>query len=335
MIQLGMSYWRQGRTRESAKLNEEILAISRAKFGADARQTLNSMNAIAMCLYEQEKYEAAMHMHRDVLAIKKAKYGPHHRSTLTTMINLANVYYALVLYDDALDLRRETFELFRANYGPDDAGTLTAMHNLADSLRALGHDADALRLNAEARSRQTAVLGVDHPETLISLWGEAHDLIRLRQGARAVPLLDECLQRAVGKHVHWNFREVADLRLRYFQKAKDVEQCRKTAELWEKLQRTDGDSLYQAAVCRAVTAALLNEASIPGADRSRLAKDEADRAMVWLEQAVAAGYGYADQMETADDLAALRNCGGLPSADGDAGVEGEVAKAFTSPDLAK
>ena len=136
-----------------------------------------------------------------------------------------------------------------------------AMHNLGDNLRALGRYADALRVDEETRSRRTIVLGVDHPDTLMSLWSVAQDLIRLDRGAEAVPLLDECLQRAVGKHVHRYFNEVADFRLRYFQKAKNAEECRTTAELWEKQQRTDAKSLYQAAVCRAVTAAVLKEAN--------------------------------------------------------------------------
>ena len=152
------------------------------------------------------------------------------------------------------------------------------------------------------------MLGVDHPDTLTSLWGVAQDLIRLHRGAEAVPLLDECLQRAVGKHVHRNFKEVADSSTSATsRRAKDAEQCRTTAELWEKQQRTDAESLYQAAVCRAVTAAVLNEASAPGADRDRLVKDEADRAMVWLNKAVAAGYKDVEWMKMDNDLAALRD----------------------------
>jgi len=307
IIQLGISYWMQGRTRECVRLNEQILPICKAKFGPDARQTLNSMNYLAIGLYELEKYEEAMHIHQEVLAIKKSHYDHDYRSTLTTMINLANVYFALVRYDDALTLRIETVELSKAKYGPDDPLTLKAMYNLAGSLRALGRYTDALRLDEETRSRRTTVLGVDHPDTLASLWSVAEELIWLRRGAEAVPLLDECLQRAVGKHVHWDFKAIADLRLRYFQKAKNAEQCRTTAELWEKQQRTDAGSLYKAAVCRAVTAVVLSEASAPGADKTRLAKDEADRAMVWLNKAVAAGYNEVAEIKIDNDLAPLRN----------------------------
>ena len=81
------------------------------------------------------------------------------------------------------------------------------------------------------------------------------------------------------------------LRLRHFEKTKDAAGCRATAEMWEKLKRTDAGSLYNAACWRAVTAAVIeHDPKTPGADASRLAREEADRAMAWLKQAVAAGY---------------------------------------------
>ncbi len=135
----------------------------------------------------------------------------------------------------------------------------------------------------------------------------AQDLIKLDRGAEAMPILDECLQRAVGKRVHQNFPEVADYRLRHFEKAKDAEGCRTTAELWEKQERTDAESLYQAAICRAVTAAVLKQVNAPGTRAAGLAKDEADRAMTWLKKAVAAGYSDVAEMKTGKDLDTLRD----------------------------
>src|SRR5262249_52423573 len=82
--------------------------------------------------------------------------------------------------------------------------------------------------------------------------------------------------------------------------------CRQTAEMWENLKRTDADSLYHAARMRAVTAAVFR-----AADKSptggKQADAEADRAIVWLKQAVAAGYKNAAHMNQDKDLAALRD----------------------------
>ncbi len=307
IITLGDSYRMHGRTQESVALLEAVLPICKAKFGPSARQTLECMNNLAMVLYESERYEEAIELYRQSLAISEVEYGPDDRGTLTIMNNLANLYYVIVRYDEALELRDETVKRCLARYGRDDVSTLTATHNLAGSYRGLGRYADALRLDEETRARRTNVLGADHPDTLLSLWGMAHDLIGLHRGADAMPLLDECLERAVGKRVNPFFASVAAYRLHYFEKAGNAEQCRNTAVLWEKQERTDGISLYQAAKCRAVTAAVLTKSSPGSAAALRLAKDEADRAMAWLNKAVAAGYHNVLELSTNKDLDILRD----------------------------
>jgi hypothetical protein len=121
-----------------------------------------------------------------------------------------------------------------------------------------------------------------------------------------VPVIDDCVHRAAGKDVDPRLLPaVADLRLRHFEKVKDPAGCRQTAEMWEKLNRTDFDSLYNAACYRAVTAAVIRSAR--GADVAGLAREEDDRAMAWLNQAVVAGYDDAHHMEQDEDLDALRD----------------------------
>jgi serine/threonine protein kinase len=95
------------------------------------------------------------------------------------------------------------------------------------------------------------------------------------------------------------------LRLRHFEKTKDAAGCRATAKMWEKLNRADAESLYTAARLRATTAAVLK--STPGADATQLAEEQADRAMAWLKEAVAAGYKDAAHMGADPLLDALRD----------------------------
>jgi eukaryotic-like serine/threonine-protein kinase len=96
--------------------------------------------------------------------------------------------------------------------------------------------------------------------------------------------------------------------LRRFEKTGDAAGCRERAEAWEGLNRTDAVSLYNAACYRAVTATVLKQdPKTPGADATRLAKEEADRAMVWLKQAIAAGYKDVAHMAKDRDLDALRD----------------------------
>jgi hypothetical protein len=79
---------------------------------------------------------------------------------------------------------------------------------------------------------------------------------------------------------------------------------RQAAEMWEKLHRTDPAGLYTAAVFRAVSAAALRAAD-KSATAARDADREADRAMAWLRQYVAAGSSKVSQIKEDTDLDAL------------------------------
>src|SRR5207248_9366403 len=112
----------------------------------------------------------------------------------------------------------------------------------------------ALKLREETLARMQAKLGPDHIDTLGSMGSLAECLVRLGRGAEAVPIIDDCLKRAAGKSVPPRLiLAVVDLRLRHYEKANDAAGCRQTAEMWEKLKRTDAGSLYDAARRRAVT----------------------------------------------------------------------------------
>ena len=130
----------------------------------------------------------------------------------------------------------------------------------------------------------------------------ADSLIKLDRGTEAVTVIDDCLRRSAGEIVHPKLiPDIMDWRLRHFEKTSDAVGCRTTAEMWENLRRADAASLYQAAVCRAVTAMVL------GTTAPSAAAPEADRAMAWLKQAVAAGYKGRTRPEADPDLAVLRD----------------------------
>jgi hypothetical protein len=222
--------------------------------------------------------------------------------------NLAVSYDSLGRHADALALREGTLMLQKAKLGPDHPNTLTSMHNLAHSYVALGRYADALTLCDETLALRKTKLGPDHPDTLLSMGAVAECLVKLDRGTEAVPVIDDCIRRATGRDVHPELLpDVMDLRLRHFAKARDAAGCRQTAMMWESLKRTDAASLYQAARLRAVTAAVLRGTDSPSGPQAREAGAEADRAMAWLTQAVAAGYKNVAHMKQDNDLDALRD----------------------------
>jgi hypothetical protein len=180
------------------------------------------------------------------------------------------------------------------------------MYDLAISYTSLGRHAEALKLREETLAGRKTKLGRDHSDTLWSMYGMAESLVKLERGAEALPIIDGCVHRAAGKVIDPDLvPSVMDLRLRYFQNTKDPVGCRQTAEMWEKLNRTDAGSLYDAACMRAITAAVLRAAD-PSPAGAKHADAEAEQAMVWLKKAVAAGFKDTAHMQKDNDLDALR-----------------------------
>ncbi len=167
-----------------------------------------------------------------------------------------------------------------------------------------------MKLREQTLALRKAKLGPDHPDTLLSMSNLAESLVALDRPSEAVAIIDDCLRRAEGKAVDPRLVPfVLDLRLRAFAKQKDASGCRQTAELWEKLDRNDVDSLYEAACNRAVTAGVLR-ADDRTPDAGQQADAEANIAMSWLAKAVAAGYDtpqHLADMTRDHDLDALRD----------------------------
>jgi serine/threonine protein kinase len=307
MQNLANSYGYLGRYADAFKLCQEALALRKSKLGPDHPDTLRSMWGLANSYEELGQHGDALKLRQETLTLQKSKLGPDHPDTLNSMNNLANSYHALGRHADALKVYCETLGLRKAKLGPDHPDTLTSIYNLAKVYFDLGRNADAVKLFKETLGLREAKLGPDHPDTLLSMWAVAESLGKLGRGAEAVPLIDECVQRAAGRVVHPGLLPaVTELRLRHFEKTKDAAGCRQTVEMWEKLNRTDAGSLYDAACMRAVTAAVLR-ATDKSTAGTKQAATEADRAMAWLKQALAAGYKGIAHMAKDKDLDALRD----------------------------
>ena len=305
MHNLAASYAALNRPAEALKLREEVLAIQKRVLPKDHPDTLNSMHNLANSYAVLKRYAEALKLFEEVLEIQKRVLPKDHPNTLNSMTNLANIYVALNRPAEALKLREDVLEIQKRVLPKDHPETLRSMHNLAVSYAALNRHAEALKLREDALAIRKRVLPKDHPDTLNTMWGLAVSLIQLNRGAEAIPLIDECVAKAAGQAVDPRMiPEVIDLRMGHFRKVDDPAGCRATAEMWEKLNRTDTDSLYNAACFRAITAGV--QAKAPGADAARLAIEDADRAMAWLTKAIAAGYKDAAHMKRDTDLDSLR-----------------------------
>jgi tetratricopeptide (TPR) repeat protein len=187
----------------------------------------------------------------------------------------------------------------------DNLDTLWSMSNLADTYADLKQYAEGLKLFEQALEIQKKKIGANHPDALWTTGGVARCLVMLDRGAEAVPIIDDCARRAAGKVVDPRlFPRLLTHRLRHFEKSKDAVGCQQTAVMWEKLNRTDADSLYMAACYRAVTSTVAGQT--PGTDATQLVDAEANRAMDWLRKAITAGYRDISHLLADDDLVPLR-----------------------------
>jgi tetratricopeptide (TPR) repeat protein len=226
MYGLAVSYDQAGRRDEALKLREEVLALRRAKLGPDHPDTIRSMADLANSYARAGRRDEALKLGEEALARRKAKLGPDHPDTLRTMAALANSYDEAGLRDEALRLREEVLSLRKAKLGPDHPGTLQSMINLAISYAAAGQNERALAISEELLASQKAKLGRDHPAMLMARLSIVSSKVKLGRAA-------------------------------------DAADCRQAAEAFEKLNRTDANSLYNAACFRAVLAAAVRGAPRP------------------------------------------------------------------------
>jgi tetratricopeptide (TPR) repeat protein len=134
-----------------------------------------------------------------------------------------------------------------------------------------------------------------------SHWGRATALDALGRRAQATRDWERAWELDDGTHR-------ATFRMRIFRNKKDAAGCLAAAAEYESGKRTDAVALYDAACNRAVCAAVIPEdPKTPAADAAHLAGAQADLAMAWLRQAVAAGYKDAGELKQDKDLDALRD----------------------------
>ena len=161
--------------------------------GADAPDTLESMNLLAMCYHFAGSIAEALPLYEETLKLYKAKLGPDHPDTLTSMNNLASCYSDAGKLDMAMPLYEETLKLRIAKFGPDHPVTLGSMNGLAEGYRKTGKIEQALPLYEQLFEGRKATLGPDHPSTLTSMNNLATGYKEAGQLDKALPLYEKTL----------------------------------------------------------------------------------------------------------------------------------------------
>jgi tetratricopeptide (TPR) repeat protein len=177
------------------KLLEQALATRRRVFGAEHRDTLESVSQMGRLLLEQGKPGEALPYIREALETGRRVLGGDDPFTLGVVGAMGSFLTDTGKAAEALPYRREALDGWRRTRGEDDPDTLTALHNMANLLRNLGELGEANRSYRDVLAKRRRVLGEDHPSTTGTLNDLGVNLIGQGQDVEAVDCFREVLEK--------------------------------------------------------------------------------------------------------------------------------------------
>jgi tetratricopeptide (TPR) repeat protein/transcriptional regulator with XRE-family HTH domain len=148
---------------------ERALAIREQVLGPGHPQTAESLNNLALLLWDQGELAVAKPLFERALAIRERVLGPNHPDTAQGLNNLAlllraqgELAVARRLFERGLSIREQVL-------GPGHPLTANILNNLAHLLWAQGEVASARLLFERALAIWERLLGPDHPSTALCL----------------------------------------------------------------------------------------------------------------------------------------------------------------------
>lgn len=302
---LAYTYAQLGQEKDALRLDKEVYERRLATLGPNHSDTIFSMGNLASDYFALRQDAEALKLYEGAYERRLALNGPDHAETIVAMNNLANVLGEVGRHDEALKMLTEVAERMRANSGPDHVDTLMAMSNLARSYSALKRWPESLGLHRKVLALRRKKLALDHPETLVSMYNVGTVLSSMGRGDEAMTEFEEILRLAEGRSVNrLLIPAILERQIRHFASLSDVAACRSRAERWEK--HLDGSAEYLSIAAHLWSMTSGAQAKASAGDAASLARADADRAMAWLNKAVAAGFDDASELEQNEDYAALR-----------------------------
>ena len=166
---LGETYRKLGLQDQAARHAGRALEIRKANQGAEARDTLDSQNALASVYVGQGHYAEAEKLFAATLEVLRRVMGPEDKDTLGAMTNLAAAKFQLGRHAEAEVLWKEALELQTRLLGEDDRTTIKTLGNLAAVTFVQGRAEEAAVLMEKAVAAKRRVLGPEDPDTLATM----------------------------------------------------------------------------------------------------------------------------------------------------------------------
>jgi tetratricopeptide repeat protein/NB-ARC domain-containing protein len=193
MTHLAHTHFQRGEYSDATRLDEEVLARQRARFGADGAETLIAARDLAASRAAARRHEADPGLVSEpssepIAERQREMLGADHPDTLRSMINLAHELRASGHRLRAREVAADTHRRLVAVLGARHLDTLLCAHGLGLDLRDCGEHEAARRLDEEVYAARRELLGTDHPDTAQSAVSLATDLRRVAKFAQASEL---------------------------------------------------------------------------------------------------------------------------------------------------
>ena len=166
---VGDAYLSLGLYDPAEPLLKQALAIRRELLGEDHRDTLASLDRLAVLYERQGRYEEAAPLQRQALEARRAALGEDDADTLTSLANLGYLCESMELLEEAEELYTEAYEKRREILGPKHRDTLVSQDMLGFFYEYLKRYEESESLMVPAYEGFREVLGEEHPLTLITM----------------------------------------------------------------------------------------------------------------------------------------------------------------------
>jgi len=188
---------------EAEKLHRQTLKNNRQTLGEGHRDTLRSMENLAVTLSEQDKHDEAEELYREIWHIRERFLGENDPETLESMHNLAVIVHEQDKPAEAETLHRKVLDGRRRVLGEDHTATRLSMAHLGLALRAQGKTEGAGPYIAElielrrraARERDASATALNEYAWLLLTC----EPVELRDAEAALPAAQEAV-RLSGRH---------------------------------------------------------------------------------------------------------------------------------------
>ena len=180
--------WSKGTLVDADAMSSQSLDVRQKLLGHNNKQTLMSMEMVALAKSLAGHCKEASKLEKEVLDTRKTLLGEDHPGTLVSLDNLAYFYDMQGCWRESEELSLRAVEKMKTEFGVEHRNTLLAVNSLGLNYKRQKRWAETERLQSQVVDMAIRQLGDEHPNTLLYMsnlaatyqyqerWKEAEEL---------------------------------------------------------------------------------------------------------------------------------------------------------------